>query len=315
MRFKEALTIFLKGVCMGTADVIPGISGGKVALITGIYERLLHSISKVNFKFIIYFLKGDLKKASENIKNIDFQLFIPLLAGMGLAILLMSNIIHFLLQHFTAVTYAFFFGLILASGALLYKKSGCLSSKNILFSALGFLCAFLFVESTGLNIEPSLPVVFFSGILAICAMILPGISGAFILLFLGQYEYMLFVLKELLLLEILVFCFGAFIGLLFFSRVVTYVLNKYRSLMMFFLIGLMLGALRFPYQNIVSSMDSLLPVLMSSVIGFFFVLILGMRSEKLSEKAKALSVTVKQSKESVQKEEKKLNSAKGYNNG
>ncbi len=262
---KETLVIFLKGLCMGIADIIPGISGGTIALITGIYERLVHSISKINFK---------------NIRNIDFELFLPLLTGIGLALLLMSNIIHFFLQNFTAITYAFFFGLILSSGVLLYKKAGGLSVKNTLFLIIGFLFAFLFVGSASLKIGHSLPVIFLSGIVGICAMLLPGISGAFILLFLNQYEYMLFVLKDLRFLEMFTFGFGALIGILCFSRVVDYVLNKYRALTMFFLIGLMLGALRFPYQKIASAMDSLLPVLISSILGFFIVFVLESRFRK-----------------------------------
>ncbi|MBU0477301.1 DUF368 domain-containing protein [bacterium] len=124
---------------MGTADIIPGISGGTIALITGIYERLLHSLSKINFKFILYFLKGDFGKASKNIKDINSRLFIPLFAGISLAILLMSNMIHFFLQNFTSINYAFFPGLILASGVLLYKRTGGLSVKNMFFLIIGFL--------------------------------------------------------------------------------------------------------------------------------------------------------------------------------
>ena len=273
MKLKETLAIFLKGLCMGIADIIPGISGGTIALITGIYERLLRSIRKVNFKFIPYFLKGDFTRANENVRSIDFKLFIPLFAGIGSALLLMSNMMHFLLTNFTAITYAFFAGLILASGVLLYKTAGGLSVKKIMFLILGFLGAFLLVEITSLRIGHSLPVIFVSGIIAISAMILPGISGSFMLVFLGQYEYMLVVLKDLRFPEMLTFGFGALIGVLFFSRVVTYVLNKYKSFTMFFLIGLMLGALRFPYQSIVRTIDSLLPVLVSAVTGFFIVLI------------------------------------------
>jgi len=274
MKLKEASAIFLKGLCMGIADIMPGISGGTIALVTGIYERLLQSIGKVNLKFIPHFLKGDFARANENVKNIDFKLFLPLLAGIGSALLLMSNMMHFLLLNFTAVTYAFFLGLILSSGVLLYKTAGDLSAENVMFLILGFLGAFLFVEVTSLSIGHSLPVIFISGVVAISAMILPGISGSFMLIFLGQYEYMLVVLKELRFPEMLTFGFGALIGVLLFSRAITHVLNKYKSFTMFFLIGLMLGALRFPYQNIVRTIDSLLPVLVSAVTGFFIVLIL-----------------------------------------
>lgn len=271
---KDSLAIFSKGLLMGIADIVPGISGGTIAMITGIYERLVRSISKINFKFIPYLMKGDFKRANKNIRDIDFALFLPLLTGIGMAFLLMSNLILFFLQNFTAITYAFFFGLILSSGVLLYKSSGCLSVKNISFLGVGFFCAFVFVEVTRLGLGHSLPVIFFSGVIAICAMILPGISGSFILLFLNQYEYMLSVLKNLQILEILTFGFGAFIGVCFFSRIVDYILNKYKSVTMFFLIGLMLGALRFPYQKISNNMDSFLPVSVALIAGVLIIFVL-----------------------------------------
>lgn len=258
---------------MGIADIIPGISGGTIALITGIYERLVHSISKIDFKFVGYFLKGDFDEAKKNICEIDFKLFVPLVSGIGLAFLFMSNIIYFLLQNVTALTYAFFFGLIAASAVLLYKRGHCTSAKNISFSIIGFIFAFLFAGFGALQIGHSLPVLFISGTLAICAMILPGISGAFILLFLNQYEHMLFVLKNLQFLEMFTFCFGALAGILCFSRVLDYALRKYENVIMSFLIGLMLGALRLPYREIVSTMDSVLPVLISAMLGFSIVFI------------------------------------------
>ncbi len=259
---------------MGIADIIPGISGGTIALITGIYERLVHAISKIDFKFVTFFLKGDFDEAKKNISEIDFKLFIPLISGIGLAILLMSNMIYFLLQNLTAITYAFFLGLIFASAVLLYKKGEGISVKNILFSFIGFIFAFLFVGSGALQLGHSLPIIFISGTLAICAMILPGISGAFILLFLNQYEYMLFVLKNLRFLEMFTFGFGALIGILCFSRVLDYALKKHENFIISFLIGLMLGASRLPYQNIVNTLDSILPVLISAMLGFSIIFIL-----------------------------------------
>lgn len=259
---------------MGIADTIPGISGGTIALITGIYERLVHSISKIDFKFVTYFLKGDFDEAKKNISEIDFKLFIPLITGIGLAILLMSNIIDFLLKNVTALTYAFFFGLIAASAVLLYKRGDGMSVKNISFSFIGFIFALLFVGLDALQIGHSLPALFISGILAICAMILPGISGAFILLFLNQYEYMIFVLTNLRFLELFTFGFGALIGILCFSRVLDYALERHENVIISFLIGLMLGALWLPCQNIVSTMDSILPVLISAMLGFSIVFIL-----------------------------------------
>ncbi|MBU2529584.1 MAG: DUF368 domain-containing protein [Elusimicrobia bacterium] len=259
---------------MGTADIIPGISGGTIALITGIYERLIGSISGIDFKFVSYGLKGDFKKARENIKTIDFALFIPLVSGIGLAILLMSNLIHYLLENETAISYAFFFGTILASAVVVYKKEDEFAIKNILPVIIGFLIAFSIVGFTSLQIEHSLFNLFLSGIVGICAMILPGISGAAILLLLNQYEYMLFALKNVQLLEICVFSAGALIGILSFSRFVRFLLRKYKPFTMAFLIGLMLGALRLPYQEIMKTMVSVIPVLLIGFFGFAIVIVL-----------------------------------------
>jgi len=274
MRAKETLIIFLKGLFMGIADIIPGVSGGTIALITGIYMRLVHAISGINLRFISRLVKGDFEGAKKSIGDIDYQLFIPLLTGIGLAIFLMSNLLDYLLQNFEASTYAFFFGLILASAVLLYKRIEGFSVKIMIFSIAGFLAGFFLAGLATLQIGHSLPVIFLSGMIAICAMILPGISGAFMLLFLGMYDYMISVLKNLQFLEIFVFILGALIGILAFSRVLNYILRKYESITIYFLIGLMLGALRLLYDNISSTMDSIAHVVISGLLGFLIILIL-----------------------------------------
>jgi len=274
MRLKEPLVIFLKGLFMGTADIIPGVSGGTIALITGIYERLVHAISSIDLRFISHFIKRDFDGAKKSIRNIDFQLFIPLLVGIGLAIILMSRVMDYFLQNFEAPTYAFFFGLILASAVLLYRKVEGFSVIIMLFSITGFLVGFFFTGLATLQIGHSLPIIFVSGMIAICAMILPGISGAFILLLLNQYEYMLSVLKDFQFLEIFIFIIGALIGILAFSRLLDRVLRKYKSYTLAFLIGLMLGALRLLYENVESSIDSIWPVVISGLLGFFIILVL-----------------------------------------
>ncbi len=244
---------------MGTADIIPGVSGGTIALITGIYERLIFGIRNIDIR---------------NLRSIDLKFFIPLLSGITVAFLTLSGIIEFFLDSFTAPTYAFFFGLILASACVVYKHVDKLSSVNLLFSILGFLFAFLFVGLDILRINHSPPVIFFSGAVAICAMVLPGISGAFILFFLNQYGYMLRALNNLQFLDIFTFISGALLGILSFSRILSFFLERYKSFTMSFLVGLMLGALRMPLQDILRSMNSFLPVFISGLIGFFIVFIL-----------------------------------------
>lgn len=276
----ETFLIFLRGLFMGTADVIPGVSGGTIALITGIYERLIHAISRIDFKFILYLFEGDFKRFKQNaVQEIDFELFIPLLLGIGLAVLTMSKIISFLLTNYPAVTFGFFFGLILASAIFVYNHVDELNIRNITFVVLGFIFAIIFVGLNPIQANHSLPVIFLSGSVAICAMILPGISGAFVLLLLNQYEYMINALNNLQFIEIITFGAGALVGILSFSRILDYLLIHHKSVTMAFLVGLMIGTLRLPYQKIVVSIESPIPIVIAAVIGFAIVFILEKRFE------------------------------------
>ena len=274
MNTKETFEIFLKGILMGTADIIPGVSGGTIALITGIYERLIFGIRNIDFKFIPYLLKGNLKEAKEDFRRIDFQLFVPLLSGIGIAFLLLSKIIKFFLENLATETYAFFFGLILASAIVVYKHIDKLTFTNILFFFIGLLFAYSFVGFESVRINHSLIMIFFSGMIAICAMILPGISGAFILFFLNQYEFMLNALNNFHIPIIITFIIGAFIGIITFSRILGYLLRKYKSKTMSFLVGIMIGALRSPYNIVIKEVENIFLTLLPALVGFLIVFIL-----------------------------------------
>ncbi|MDR2966943.1 MAG: DUF368 domain-containing protein [Methanobacteriaceae archaeon] len=264
---------------MGTADIIPGVSGGTIALITGIYERLVHGIGKINFKFVKPLIKGDFSEFKTMfLKEIDFQLFIPLFLGIALAMLTLSKVIGFLLDYYTAYTFAFFLGLILASSYVLYTHLVKISPKIIMISIIGFVIAFIFVGLNPIATNHTLPVLFFSGMIAICAMILPGISGAFILVLLGQYKYMLNVLNTLSIVEIITFCLGALIGILGFSKLLDYLLKHYKEATLTFLIGVMLGTLRTPYNEIANNIDgsnlvSVIICLALIIIGFIIIFV------------------------------------------
>ncbi|MGB9937986.1 MAG: DUF368 domain-containing protein [Methanobacterium sp.] len=265
---------------MGTADVIPGVSGGTIALITGIYERLIHAISRIDFRFILYLFEGDFKRFKQNaLEEIDYELFIPLFLGIGLAILTMSKVISFLLANYPAATFAFFFGLILSSAIFVYNHVDELNIKNLTFLVIGFIFALLFVGLNPIQANHTLPIIFLSGAVAICAMILPGISGAFVLLLLNQYEYMINALNNFQLVEIITFMFGALVGILSFSRILDYLLTHHKSITMAFLVGLMIGTLRLPYEKIAVNMESPVPIIIAAVIGFAIVFILEKRFE------------------------------------
>ncbi len=283
MNPKESGSIFFKGMTMGMADIVPGVSGGTVALITGIYERLVHGISQVNKETLINTIK---RKDVAKDKKLDLEFFIPLGSGIALAFLLMSNIMGYLLEHHTTEIYSFFFAIILASAAMLFMGIRQKTATNISLLLIGFSFAYLFVGMTSLTIGHDLPIIFLSGIVAICAMILPGISGALILLFLNQYEYMLHSLKTLVLVDIFAFMLGAIIGLLAFSKILNIVIKKWKYQTISFLTGLMLGALRLPYDNIDMDSDMIGSILLPAAFGIMLIYLLARYSKKAERSKK-----------------------------
>ena len=267
---------------MGSADIVPGVSGGTIALITGIYEHLIGSISKINFKFIKPLVKLDFKGFwNAFLDEIDFAFFIPLILGIGIAMLTIAKVVTYCMDVHTALTYAFFLGLILASAYVLLKKIPKLEIKHIAFAILGCILAYVFVSLNPIAANHSLPVIFISGLIAICAMILPGISGSFLLLLLGQYEYMLTALHELHFTEIIVFIVGAVIGILGFSKILNYLLKNHEEVTMAFLIGVMVGTLKLPALEVASNVTldiaGLLPCVIVAIIAFVLIIILETR--------------------------------------
>lgn len=251
-----------------------------MALITGIYEKLVHSISKISFKFIKPLFKGDFRSFIRLAREeIDFEFFIPLLTGIGMAVLTVSRVISFMITFYAAYTYAFFLGLILASAYLVFKRIDGFSLKNLISTIIGFIFAFLFVGLNPIQANHTLPVIFISGMVAICAMILPGISGAFMLLLLNQYEYMLGALARFSIPDIITFILGAAIGILSFSRFLDYLLRNHETVTMAFLVGLMIGTLRLPYNKmvIIQSTPSLIHAVIIVIIGFFIVFLIEKR--------------------------------------
>ena len=273
---KEMVLIFLRGLFMGSADIVPGVSGGTIALITGIYERLIHAISCIKFGFLKPLLKADFKGFKDKLlEEIDFELFIPLILGIGIAFITLAKVISYLLDTQTAYTFSFFLGLILASAYILYTKLENINIKLILITVIGIILSYIFVGLNPIATNHSLIVIFISGLIAICAMILPGISGSFLLLLLGQYQYILNALNSRNIIEILVFVIGAVIGILGFSKLLNYLLEKYESATMAFLIGIMVGTLRLPIMKITSTIQgSWIPCIILALIAFVLIIVL-----------------------------------------
>ena len=280
--FKEMILIFLKGLFMGSADIVPGVSGGTIALITGIYERLIYAISSIKFSFLKPLLNGNFSDFKLKLmEEIDFELFIPLFLGIAVAFITLAKVISYLLDTQTAYTFSFFLGLILASAYILYTKLDDFNIRIIIITAIGIILSYIFVGLNPIATNHSLTVIFISGLIAICAMILPGISGSFLLLLLGQYQYMLNALNSRNLIEIFVFCIGAVIGILGFSKILNYLLEKYESATMAFLIGIMLGTLRLPLMKISASVNgSWIPCILLAVIAFVFIIVLEKKFKK-----------------------------------
>lgn len=240
---------------MGFADVIPGVSGGTMALITGIYEELISALESFEPQVVLDLLRGRLEDFQNRLKKVNYSFLVPLGLGIGLALVIGSQFVRYLLEHFPPYTYSFFFGLILASAGLLYFEVPKVKLSAAVTSIMGAIAAVMIIGVSSGSFGHGLPVILAAGAIAICAMILPGISGAFILLLLGQYEYILDSVGRLpsSLPTLLVFGLGAGLGIVAFSRVLSFALDRWRSETLGFLIGLMVGALRKPFEVLLES--------------------------------------------------------------
>lgn len=261
LNYMYMIKIFLRGMLMGMSDIMPGISGGTIALITGIYDKLIKSISNIKLMFLKPLFKGDINGFKEQLmEEVDFEFFIPLALGMAIAMILMAGIINYLLGNYAAFTYSFFAGLILASIFILYKQLEAFNIKTIAVTIIFTILAYIFVGLNPMQASHSLPILFISGFIAICAMLLPGISGSSLLLLLGQYEYMINALHQISIIEIVVFLVGAVLGFMSMSRIIKYMLENHKEFTVATLIGIMLGSMRIPAQHITSAPLTALPI-------------------------------------------------------
>mgnify|MGYP006104193885 FL=1 len=242
--FTEHAYLFFKGVGMGTADIVPGVSGGTIAFITGIYETLLTAITSINSRLILQVLRLNLKQA---LAGLHLRFLVTLVCGIALAVISTSHLIHYLLTEHAVQTWSVFFGLITAS---ILVVAHSINKRFTTFPAL-ILGAILAYGITGLIplYTPEEPwFIFFSGMIAICAMILPGLSGSFILLILGKYAFITAALRNPVnpdnLEIILIFITGCLVGILGFSRILRYGLARWHDYTLALLTGIMLGSMR-----------------------------------------------------------------------
>jgi putative membrane protein len=229
-----------KGMMMGAADAVPGVSGGTIAFITGIYEELIYSLKQCGPEALVILFKQGVAPAWQHVNG---TFLITLFGGILLSVLSISGLILFWLDTYPILLWSFFFGLILAATWSLMRHIQHYSSRIVLTFAAGVLCAYMITAITPSHVEATHLTVFFSGMLAICAMILPGISGSFILLLLGMYMPILSAVKDLQLVTLTIFASGCVLGLLSFSRVLNWMFTTHKTLTLAMLGGFMLGSL------------------------------------------------------------------------
>jgi putative membrane protein len=253
---KEAFILIIKGVCMGTADIIPGVSGGTIALITGIYQNLLEAIRSVGCECLSHLFRLNIKQA---IAVVHVRFLIPLLFGIGLALISLARLMNYLIRTHPEPTWAFFLGLISASIFIIGKRiENWLGTGGISFAA-GAIAGYFIVGMIPVSTPETGWFIFISGMIAICAMILPGLSGAFLLLIIGKYEYITGALKNPLesanLLILAVFAAGCVVGIAGFSRLLSYFFRHYYNTAIAALTGLMIGSIRkiWPWKEVLET--------------------------------------------------------------
>ena len=251
-KLKDYLFLALKGMAMGAADVVPGVSGGTIAFIVGIYDELINSIKSINAHSIKLLFTG---KIAAFWKAINGNFLCSLLLGIGISVFSLAKLITYLLVHEPVLVWSFFFGLVLASTWFVSKDIKEWNWKTIIGFILGALVAYYITVATPAETPTNLLFIFLCGAIAICAMILPGISGSFILVLLGKYFYIMEAINTLDLVILGVFAVGAFLGITSFSRVLSYALKNFRNITLAVLTGFMLGSLNkvWPWKEVVQT--------------------------------------------------------------
>ena len=225
---------------MGAADVVPGVSGGTIAFITGIYEELVNSIKSINLEAIKLFFTGRWKSFW---KQINGNFLLAVFAGVFVSVLSLARVLEYLLEHQPILIWSFFFGLILASSYVVSRKIKKWEYPKIVALVGGIGIAFYITSVTPTTTTDAFWFIILAGALASCAMILPGISGSFILLLLGKYAYALHAVNERIIVDLLLLGSGALVGIILFANLLSWLLKKYHDITIAVLVGFMIGSL------------------------------------------------------------------------
>ena len=265
-KITDYIMVAVKGACMGAADVIPGVSGGTIAFITGIYDQLIESINSINGTALKLFFSGKFK---EFWKHINGSFLVSLFCGILVSVLSLAGLMQYLLEHHPIQTWAFFFGLIVASSIFILRGIQGWNMKSAMFPVLGVVLGIVVCTLSPTQTPDALWFIFLSGAIAICAMILPGISGSFILLILGKYKYIMGAITGLTigaavgesLVILCVFAVGAVCGILAFSRLLHWLLARFNKETLMVLAGFIIGSLVkvWPWSNMEAIVISQFP--------------------------------------------------------
>lgn len=247
--------VFLRGMLMGAADIVPGVSGGTMAFITGIYDTLLGSIRAFDWALVRKLLALNIKGAWVHVNG---GFLLALLAGIAVSVLSLARLISWVLENHPVPLWSFFFGLILASALVLLQQVDRWNLARVIWLIFGTLLALAIALSPTMHLDMGMSGVFLAGFLAICAMILPGISGSFILVLLGMYATVLTAIKSFDMAFIMVFAVGAGMGLLCFSRLLHWLLQRFHQSTMALLTGFLFGSLAvvWPWKRVLSWVES-----------------------------------------------------------
>ena len=298
---KNYLTVGIKGACMGAADVIPGVSGGTIAFITGIYDQLVGSIASINAEAFRLLLQGRFK---DFWRHINGGFLLSLIAGIGLSVITLAGLMQMLLTTYPIQTWAFFFGLIVASSIFILRGISGWHLREYLMVILGVLLGATVCTLSPTQTPDGLWFIFLSGAIAICAMILPGISGSFILLILGKYQYIMGCISDLVsgtdvarnLMVLGVFAVGALVGIIGFSKLLHWLLARWNKEVLIIMAGFIIGSLVkiWPWGNPEAMLQAERAggllwgwALLFAIIGFSLVTIIEITGKRLNRKQQA----------------------------
>jgi putative membrane protein len=247
----DYIILIFKGMAMGAADVVPGVSGGTIAFISGVYEELISSLNAINFN-LIKILKTEGFKSTW--KKINGNFLAALVIGIAISILSLTKLVTWLIHEKPVLIWSFFFGLVLASILYVVKKINQWKLGEFFGIIIGTLVAYQLTKLGALGNTESMFYLFISGAIAICAMILPGISGAFILIILGSYNTILQAMNDRAVGKLAAFVVGAIVGILSFSKLLKWLFNSYKSITLAVLTGFMTGALAkiWPWKKVLT---------------------------------------------------------------